>query len=78
MEKPAGNYLYLCCQGRWNISEGYAALASYLGDHGAGIVGPFYACDLAGFILNGVEKNALSMISVRLIDAPDAKRDAAS
>lgn len=74
MEKPAGNYLYLCCQGRWNISEGYAALSSYLCEHGAGIAGPFYACDLAGFILNGVEKNALSMISVRLMDTPAANR----
>lgn len=26
MEKPAGNYLYVCCRGRWDISESYAAL----------------------------------------------------
>ena len=25
-EKPAGNYLYLCCRGRWDISAGHAAL----------------------------------------------------
>ena len=68
MEKPAGNYLYLCCRGRWDISEGYAALKSYIQERGLEITGNFYACDLAGFILNSVEKNAASMISVRLPD----------
>lgn len=68
MEKPAGNYLYLCCRGCWDISEGYAALKSYIQEGGLEITGNFYACDLAGFILNSVEKNAASMISVRLPD----------
>ena len=67
-EKPAGNYLYLCCRGRWDISEGYAALWAHIREHGMPVTGNFYACDLAGFILNGVEKNAASMISVRLED----------
>lgn len=66
MEKPAGHYLYLCCRGRWDISEGYAVLKSYILEHDLDIKGNFYACDLAGFILNGVEKNAVSMISVQL------------
>ena len=66
MEKSAGHYLYLCCRGRWDISEGYAALKSYIQEQGLEIVGNFYACDLAGFILNSVEKNAVSMISVQL------------
>lgn len=30
MEKPDGHYLYLCCRGRWNISEVYAALKGVL------------------------------------------------
>ena len=68
LEKPAGNYLYLCCRGRWDISEGYAALWAHIREHGLPVTGNFYACDLAGFILNGVEKNAASMISVRLED----------
>lgn len=68
VEKPAGNYLYLCCRGRWDLSEGYAALDGYIREHGLRTEGNFYACDLAGFILNGVEKNAASMISVRLPD----------
>ena len=67
MEKPAGNYLYLCCRGRWDISEGYAALKCYIQEQSLEIVGNFYACDLAGFILNSVEKNAASMISIRLL-----------
>ena len=66
MEKPAGHYLYLCCRGRWDISEGYTALKSHIQEQGLEITGNFYACDLAGFILNSVEKNAASMISVQL------------
>ena len=68
MEKPAGRYLYLCCRGRWDISEGYAALNRYILEQNLNITGNFYACDLAGFILNSVEKNAASMISVRLAE----------
>ncbi len=65
-EKPAGRYLYLCCRGRWDISAGYATLWHYIREQGLETTGDFYACDLAGFILNSVEKNAASMISVRL------------
>ncbi len=67
-EKPAGNYLYLCCRGHWDISAGYAALNRCILERGLETTGNFYACDLAGFILNSVEKNAASMISVRLSD----------
>ena len=65
-EKPAGKYLYLCCRGRWDISGGYDALTRYMEEQGVRTSGRVYACDLAGFILNSVEKNAASMISVRL------------
>ena len=65
-EKPAGNYLYVCCRGRWDISAAYVTLDAYIRERGLRTAGPFYACDLAGFILNSVEKNAASMISVRL------------
>lgn len=68
-EKPAGNYLYLCCRGRWDISAGYAALNRCILEQGLETKGDFYVCDLAGFILNSVEKNAASMISVRLLDS---------
>ena len=72
-EKPAGNYLYLCCRGRWDISAGYAALNRCILERRLETIGDFYACDLAGFILNGVEKNAASMISVRLLDSVSTK-----
>lgn len=72
-EKPAGNYLYLCCRGRWDISAGYAALNRCILERGLETIGDFYACDLAGFILNSVEKNAASMISVRLLDSVSTK-----
>ena len=68
MEKPAGNYAYLCCRGRWDISGGYHALNRYICEQGLRTTGSLYAYDLAGFILNGVEKNAASMISIRLED----------
>lgn len=67
-EKPAGQYLYLCCRGRWDISQGYAALRRHILAQGLAITGDFYACDQAGFLLNSVEKNAASLISVRLAD----------
>ncbi len=67
VEKPAGRYLCLCCRGRWDLMEGYGALAAYLASSGAETAGSVYACDLAGFILNGVEENAASMLSVRLV-----------
>ena len=66
MEKPAGIYLYLCCRGRWDLSAGYDALCRQIQSQGLRTEGPVYACDLAGFILNGVEKNAMSLLSVRL------------
>ena len=66
MKKPAGNYVYLCCRGRWDISEGYAVLNHYIEKNGYITDKCIYACDLAGFILNGTEKNAVSMISARL------------
>lgn len=69
-EKPAGMYLYLCCRGRWDISEGYKVLSNYLRVNHLQTMGSFYACDMAGFLLNGVEKNTMSMISVRLPEYP--------
>ncbi len=73
-EKPAGRYLYLCCRGRWNISTGYAALWHYIREQGLETTGDFYACDLAGFILNSVEKNAASMISVQLLESSEPRK----
>lgn len=67
-EKPAGKYLCLCCQGRWDISEGYDALRRHIAKEGIQTEGSVYACDLAGFILNGVEENAATLLSVRLAD----------
>lgn len=66
LEKPAGTYLYLCCRGRWDISAGYELLARHIQQQGLRTVGSLYACDLAGFILNGAEKNSMSMLSIQL------------
>ena len=67
-EKPAGQYVYLCCQGRWDLSGGYDALKRHIQRQKLKTAGKVYACDLAGFLLNGLEKNAASMISVRLLE----------
>lgn len=67
-EKPAGTYLCLCCRGRWDLTQGYAALARHIEERRLETAGCVYACDLAGFILNGVEENAASMLSVRLAE----------
>ena len=66
LEKPAGDYLCLCCRGRWDISGGYDALIRYMEEQGVRTSGRVYACDLAGFLLNGVEKNAAALLSVPL------------
>lgn len=66
LEKPAGDYLCLCCRGRWDISGGYDALTRYMEEQGVRTSGRVYACDLAGFLLNGVEKNAAALLSVPL------------
>ena len=42
-EKPAGNYLYLCCRGRWDISAGYAALNRCILERELETMGDFYA-----------------------------------
>lgn len=65
-EKPAGTYLCFCCRGRWDLTQGYAALTRHIRERGLETAGSVYACDLAGFVLNGVEKNASTMLSVRL------------
>ena len=65
-EKPAGTYLYLCCRGRWDLTQGYAALAGHIEERNLRTEGSVYARDLAGFILNGVEANAATLLSVRL------------
>ena len=67
-EKPAGNYLCLCCRGRWDVSEGYGLLTRHIEKEGIRTEGSVYACDLAGFILNSVEENAATLFSIRLAD----------
>ena len=69
-EKPAGTYLLLCCRGRWDLTQGYAALARHIAEKELRTSGRVYACDLAGFILNGVESNAATVLSVRLAEKP--------
>ncbi len=67
-EKPAGNYLCLCCRGRWDVSEGYGLLTRHIEKEEIRTEGSVYACDLAGFILNSVEENAATLFSIRLAD----------
>ncbi|MGL4344801.1 MAG: MerR family transcriptional regulator [Cellulosilyticaceae bacterium] len=65
-EKPAGQYLCMVHKGKWDVSLAYQQLAHYISTHQIQVVGDVYAYDLAGFMINGVEKNAMTMISIRV------------
>lgn len=61
--KPAGDYLYLVYKGRWDLRDAYNAFFTHIDDHGVRIAGEVYAYDLAGFLVNGIEENSMTMIS---------------
>ncbi|MGL4736504.1 MAG: MerR family transcriptional regulator [Cellulosilyticaceae bacterium] len=65
-EKPAGKYLCVVHKGKWDVSLAYQQLAHYISSHQIQVIGDVYAYDLAGFMINGVEKNAMTMISIRV------------
>lgn len=70
LQKPAGDYLCVLSKGDWDNTAGYSCLLEYLRHHRLETVGSVYAYDLAGFVLNGLEQNAMTLISVQLAE-PD-------
>ncbi len=66
VEKPAGKYLYIIQRGSWDSSIAYQALIQYIQQHAIKTIGEIYAYDLAGFMINGIESNCMTRISVRL------------
>lgn len=65
-QKPAGKYLYIIQRGNWNLTACYNTLFSYIEENCIKVVGDIYSYDLAGFMLNGIEENAMTMISVQI------------
>ena len=65
-EKPSGSYLCLLHKGQWRLAEAYRQLAAFIKERNLMIRGDVYAYDLAGFMINGMEKNAMTLISVQV------------
>lgn len=66
-EKPAGNYLYIIHKGNWNLDISYKILFNYIGQNNIKAVGNIYSYDLAGFMVNGIENNFMTIISIQVI-----------
>lgn len=64
--KPAGRYLTLLDRGHWDTTGTYRTLAAYIRTHALTVTGPVYAYDLAGYLLNGVEENTMSLLMIPL------------
>lgn len=66
-KKPEGMYLYIIQKGEWELSSCYQMLFSYIEEYRIKTTGSIYAYDLAGFMVNGVEENSMTIISVPVI-----------
>lgn len=66
VEKPPGKYLYVIQNGNWNLKDAYQNLFSYIKNNNIKVIGDIYSYDLAGFMINGIEKNSMTMISVQV------------
>ena len=65
-EKPAGKYLYIIQNGNWNLEDAYQNLFAYIKNNNIKTIGDIYSYDLAGFMINGIEKNSMTMISIQI------------
>lgn len=63
-EKPAGHYLCVLHRGNWDAGVAYKKLVDAIQEQHIQVSGDVYAYDLAGFMINGVEENAMTIISV--------------
>ncbi len=66
-QKSAGKYLYSFHKGNWDLSTTYEKFFSYIKQHHIRTIGDIYAYDLAGFMINGVENNSMTIISIQVI-----------
>ncbi len=66
LNKPKGNYLYLIHKHNWNIESSYKKLHDYIKQEKIKTIGEIYSYDLAGFMINGIENNFMTMISIKL------------
>lgn len=66
-EKPAGQYLYIMQKGSWDSSTACEKFLRYIKENGIKTMGDIYAYDLAGFMVNGVEENSMTIISIQVV-----------
>lgn len=66
-QKPAGKYLYSIHKGNWDLSATYEKFFSYIKQNHIRTIGDIYAYDLAGFMINGVENNSMTIISIQVV-----------
>ena len=66
-KKPAGRYLYTIHKGNWDLSQAYQTFFDFIKQHAIITTGPIYAYDLAGFMINSVENNFMTMISIQVV-----------
>ena len=66
LNKPKGNYLYLIHKYNWNIEASYKKLYDYIKNENIKTTGKIYSYDLAGFMINEIEDNFMTMISIKL------------
>ncbi|MEG0692531.1 MAG: MerR family transcriptional regulator [Oscillospiraceae bacterium] len=65
-QKPAGKYLYIIQRGNWDLTTCYDTLFSYISQNRIKVTGNIYSYDLAGFMINGVEENSMTIISIQV------------
>lgn len=65
-EKSSGNYLCLLHKGDFDSTRAYQKLILYIQENNIKVISDVYAYDLAGFMMNGIEENAMTLISVQL------------
>lgn len=65
--KPEGMYLYTIKKGSWDLSTTYEKFIDYIMQNNIKTIGAIYAYDLAGFMVNGIEHNAMTIISIQVV-----------
>lgn len=66
-KKPAGRYLYTIHKGNCDLNQAYQSFFEFIKKHAICTTGPLYAYDLAGFMLNNVENNLMTIISIQIV-----------
>ncbi|MET4059468.1 DNA-binding transcriptional MerR regulator [Arthrobacter sp. UYP6] len=66
--KPAGKYIYVVLKMNWDSTEAYRVLEKSIEQQGIRTISDIYAYDLAGFMINGIKENNMTIVSVQIED----------